>query len=215
MGKRRGNSEGSVFKRASDGKWVAALTTGWVRGKRQRRTAIAATRAAAVKKLAELQKAAEQGLGLDAERVTVAEVLDKWLQTVAPTLRPLTLQSYRLIAYRHLIPHLGRIRLKKLTTADVDAYLAKAVQGGLSGRTVGYHRAVLRRAINHAERWNLCFRNVARGATPPSAERFDVRPLTPDQARAFLAGIEGDRLFALYAAAISLGLRQGEALGLR
>ncbi len=39
--------------------------------------------------------------------------------------------------------------------------------------------------------------------------------LTPDQARAFLDAARGDRLEALYSVAITLGLRQGEALGLR
>jgi integrase len=38
--------------------------------------------------------------------------------------------------------------------------------------------------------------------------------LTPEQARRFLSSVEGDRPSALYAIALSLGLRQGEALGL-
>jgi len=46
-------------------------------------------------------------------------------------------------------------------------------------------------------------------------ERYEIKPLTPVEARAFLAAVKGDRLEALYSVALTMGLRQGEALGLR
>jgi integrase len=58
-------------------------------------------------------------------------------------------------------------------------------------------------------------KNAAALVDPPRGERPEVRPLTPDQARRFLAAARGDRLEALYSVALALGLRQGEALGLR
>jgi integrase len=45
--------------------------------------------------------------------------------------------------------------------------------------------------------------------------RPEVKPFTPDEARLFLEVIRGDRLEALYSVALAVGLRQGEALGLR
>jgi integrase len=39
--------------------------------------------------------------------------------------------------------------------------------------------------------------------------------LSPEQARAFLDAAKGERLEALYTVTLSLGLRMGEALGLR
>src|SRR5262249_42845695 len=41
------------------------------------------------------------------------------------------------------------------------------------------------------------------------------QPFTPEQARDFLTAVHGDRLEALYAVAVAVGLRQGEALGLK
>jgi integrase len=52
-------------------------------------------------------------------------------------------------------------------------------------------------------------------AEPPQASHRELRPLTREQMLALLAGVEGDRLAALYIAACGLGLRQGELLGLR
>lgn len=45
--------------------------------------------------------------------------------------------------------------------------------------------------------------------------RYELTPLDPAQARRLLDVIRGDRLEALYTVALAVGLRQGEALGLR
>jgi integrase len=58
-------------------------------------------------------------------------------------------------------------------------------------------------------------RNVAALVDPPRVIAKEVQPLIPDEARRFLKAVEGDRLEALFTVAVSLGLRQGEALALR
>jgi integrase len=49
----------------------------------------------------------------------------------------------------------------------------------------------------------------------PRVPTYEIQPFTPDEARVFLAAARRHRLEALYAVALTLGLRQGEALGLR
>jgi integrase len=88
-------------------------------------------------------------------------------------------------------------------------------ESGLSPRTVQYLRAVLRRALGQAPKWDLVARNVATLVEPPRSVKHEIHPFTPKQAQAFLTAVKGDRLEALYSVAIALGLRQGEALGLR
>jgi integrase len=73
---------------------------------------------------------------------------------------------------------------------------------------------VLRQALGQAERWGLVTRNAARLAEPPRIPRWEVSPLSPEEARRFLDAIHGDRLEALYTVALGVGLRQGEILGL-
>ena len=85
----------------------------------------------------------------------------------------------------------------------------------LTPRTVQYIYAVLRRALNQAMRWGMVPRNVAALVTPPRVIRQEVQPFTPQQARNFLGMIATHRLRPLVAVALSCGLRQGEALGLR
>ena len=50
---------------------------------------------------------------------------------------------------------------------------------------------------------------------PPRVSHVEISPFGLEEARQFLAAIKGDRLEALYTVALALGLRQGEALGLR
>ena len=115
----------------------------------------------------------------------------------------------------HISPELGRIPLAKLTAQDVQSFLNRKQAGGLSPRTCQYLHAILRRALGQAERWGLVTRNVARFVSSPRVPRAQVHPLTPVETKKLLAAVQGHRLAALYTVAVAVGLRQGEALGLR
>ena len=85
---------------------------------------------------------------------------------------------------------------------------------GVGGRTIHYARAVLRAALNQALRWGLVSRNLASLTDPPRYRAREIAPLTPEQAKRFLAAVAGHRLEALFTVAVGVGLRLGEALGL-
>jgi integrase len=87
--------------------------------------------------------------------------------------------------------------------------------GGLAPRTVQYVHATLRAALKQALKWGLVASNVATLVDGPRVERKETQPLTPENALALLRAVRTDRLEALYSVAMALGLRRGEALGLR
>jgi integrase len=58
-------------------------------------------------------------------------------------------------------------------------------------------------------------RNVAKLVDAPTVSKFKVEANEPSEAKAFLQAIAGDRLEAIFAVAIALVLRRGEALGLQ
>ncbi len=88
---------------------------------------------------------------------------------------------------------------------------------GLSPRSVYGLRAVLRRALNVAIKDGLIpsGRNVAALADPPKVPRVTMQAFTPEQAQIFLRSVRGDELETVYVLALTLGMRQGEILGLR
>jgi len=216
MGARRGHGEGSIYKRESDGLWVATVDLGYVNGKRRRKPLYGKTRREVAEKLKIALRDQQQGLPVATERQTVSQFLDRWLvEVVKPSVRPRTHQSYALHVRRDLGPTLGHHQLTKLTPAHVQAMMNAKLAQGLSPRTVQIIRSVLRRALGQALKWGLVARNVATLVDPPRAPRPEIHPLSPTQGCALLDAARGDRHEALYRVALSLGLRQGEALGLR
>ena len=149
------------------------------------------------------------------ERQTVGQFLTRWLEDSAkPCIRPSTYRSYEQMVRVHLIPGLGRHPLSKLTPQHVQEYLNAKLASGLAAHTVRYQHAILRRVLGQAERWKLVPHNVAKLVTPPRVERPDIPILTLEQARQLLQAAKGERLEALFTVALTLGLLQGEALGL-
>src|SRR4051812_25192273 len=96
---RRPKGEGTVGQR-KDGRWEAKLTVSSSGSKRQRRTFYAKTRAEATRKLRIALSKHDANLPIPGERETVRTFLAGWLtESAAPTLRPRTLASYKMIVY--------------------------------------------------------------------------------------------------------------------
>jgi integrase len=216
MTRRRGQGEGAIYRRSSDGKWVGVLDLGWVGGKRRRRTVYGGTRAEAGRKLSELKKQHEHGVDLLQRPRTVGEWLDEWLRDVKAHdgIRGTSITRYRSIVEAHLKPELGRIRLDKLSPRDVQVFLAGRTKVVAPQSVVKIH-AVLRVALSDAERFELVSRNVAKAVKPPRVPRAERRYLTLEEARHFLRVVRGDRLEAVFVLGLTMGLRRGETLGLR
>lgn len=208
---KRGNSEGTIRKRP-DGRWEARISLPGG----GRKSLYGVTRAEVAQKLTALQRDLDRGLPVPDDRLTVGQFLDRWLEaSVKPSVRPRTYESYAGHVHRHLKPALGQIPLSRLSPAQVQDFLNKRIESGLSPTTAISIRATLRRALNMAMRWELVVRNVATLIDPPKPGKFRARPWTPEEASAFLEAARGNRLEALYNLVMATGLRQGEALGLR
>jgi integrase len=218
MAGRRGNGEGSIYRRTTtDGRWCASVSLGYdENGKAVRKTVTAKTRAEVLKKLKAMQRQLDDGLPLPDQSMTVAQLLDRWYEDV---LRHQVAESaalgYRSVAIHHIIPTLGRKKVSALTTSDVDRLLSSKMDGRLAVSSVRRIRSVLAQAIDQGIRWGAVNRNVATLARAPRAQRKEGRTLTPKQAQRFLEELSGHRNEALYALMLSVGLRRGEVLGLR
>jgi integrase len=76
------------------------------------------------------------------------------------------------------------------------------------------HR-ILSRALKVAEQRGYISRNVATLVDAPSAQPREIRPLTLDEAQRIVRLATSQRNGTRWSVALALGLRQGEALGLR
>lgn len=228
MSKRRGSAEGSISQRHDHptcpplvdgqrpphtcrGRWVAMVDLGYHNGRRKRRALYAATRKEAAIKLQEALAAKNSG-SLVVGQVTVETWMRYWLDVICVErgLKANTMKSHRSKVERYVIEYLGHHRLDRLAPEQVRAMYADMRRRGLSEATLRQTHAVLHRALEVAAREGKASRNVAGLIDPPKTERKKRHGLTLDQARRVLTGAHLRWYVALY-----LGLRQGEALGLR
>jgi integrase len=216
MGKRRSNGEGAIYQ-TKDGRWRAAVDLGWKDGKRDRKYLSGPTKAAVARKVREALAQADAGVPLtrDGRGPTVEEWLWYWLANVqARRVRPSTRETQRTHIRVHLGPALGKIRLRDLTPERVENFEIELVAGGLSGASALKVHRTLSRALKVAMQRGLVSRNVCTLIDSPVVTRHEVEPLTTLEAKRILKTAAQGRSAARWSVALSLGLRQGEALGL-
>jgi integrase len=168
------------------------------------------------RKLAEAMGDAAKGIYFDDENQTVAQYMERWLEDSARgDLGHRAYHNYRLQIRRHISPAFARLRLSKLTAAHIQSLYAAKLRGGLKPSSVRYIHAVLHRALEQAVRFNLIPFNPAARVDPPKVRQEEITPLDAEQARTLLHAARGDRFETLYVLSLTVGLRMGEALGLR
>jgi integrase len=213
--KKRINGEGSVYQRNSDGRWVGQFTDHTIPGSKVRYV-YGKTQQEALSRLREEMARAESGLITDAGSTTLGKYLEWWLENVVKVeVAHRTYHNYHSQVRNHILPALGKKKLKTLKLDDLENLYRSISNSGLSSATIRYVHSVLRRALNHAMVRGLVLRNVAEGASLPRLDRKEREILTPEEVKRFLKAASGDPLEALYVIAVTCGLRQGELLGLR
>lgn len=185
-------------------------------GRRKRRTVSSRDRAVAVRKFRELRKQVEAtGGDMPTASMTVETWMARWLNDIAGTrVRPRTLETYRGYVRRYINPVLGRRRLDQVKPEHVRAMHAHMDQIGLSPTTARQAHAILVKALNDARREGHQTRDIGDLMDPPRKAPGTRRALTVEEAVQLLRHVNDDPFGSRWAAALLLGARQGEVLGL-
>ena len=223
MSGRRGNGESSVYFSESDGKWHGWVTVGTKPdGRPDRRHRMAATEAEVKEKVKELEKLRAAGKVRKAGRPpTVEQWMDTFLNTVCArkvedgSMAPRTLDDYRSKTQLYIVPGIGKHRIDRLAAEHLDKLYLDLLRRPLASSTVLQVHRIISRALQVAMQREIITRNVATLLDAPSAEEIEIEPLTRDEARAVLVEAERRRNGCRWSVALAMGLRQGEALGLR
>lgn len=213
--RRRGKSSWSIvldLGRGCDGKRLQKWHT--VRGSKRD----------AERELARLVHELETGAYVEPTKMTVAELLQRWLADYArANVSGKTYERYAEIIRNSLIPALGHHQLTKLHPLHIQAFYADMLEngrkngprGGLSPMTVRHYHRVLRKALHDAVRWRLLGRNPAEAVDAPRVVRKEMKVLDIAQVSQLLRAAEGSRFHIPIVLAIATGLRRGEILALR
>lgn len=217
MGRRVSNGRSSVYLGA-DGRWHGWVTVGVKDdGSPDRRHRTGRTEQEVSRKVQVLERQRDAGNTVRAGRApTVEQWMTTYLDTIAVRkLAPRTLDGYRSLARNWIVPNLGKHRLDRLQPEHLDRlYTRMMAAGKASSHVLKVHR-VLSRALEIAVRRGKVGRNVAKLVDAPSAGDVEITPLDLAEARKILAAVATRRNGVRWSVGLALGLRQGEALGLR
>jgi integrase len=169
---------------------------------------------------AEIKRLKRLGLlaTVDAGKETLAEFGEEWWRRRAVRLTAKTRSGYAGLWDAHILPRLGYLRLRDISPAVVEDWMAALEKDGVGREAQRKSLKLLRGVLQRAMEWERLARNPARLVPlPPPPETPEVSPLPPDEVEAmrfFLLG-QGRESDALMISLLAYaGLRPEEASAL-
>lgn len=156
-------------------------------------------------------------------KITLGEYLTTWINEVhANQLKASTLERYKRVINRYLIPELGAIKLQDLRPSHVQglytSLLTRSTVTGnaLSPQTVTLIGAVLKKAIKYAvDVDGLIAVNPVNRVPLPKGKGTIPTPWSIQELNTFLEVARSHRLFFFFRLSAFTGARRGELLALR
>jgi integrase len=151
-----------------------------------------------------------------AAAMSLNQYLDRWLATSAkPRLRPKTFTDYQAMLRLYIRPALGAKPIGSITQFELQSIYAQMLERGLSPRTIEYTNAVLQSAFRQAVRWKILAEDPCESVDLPRMKRWEMQALSVDECRRFLSVAKESKWFALFALALTTGMRPSEYLALK
>jgi integrase len=210
------NGQGYMRQRAN-GSWTITVFLGKdANGKsRQAVKTVRGTKKEAQAEMASMIGDRNRGIDLKPERLTVAELAARWFESRRPDLAPSTAMSYEGLLRIHVLPVIGKVRLRDLKPLHIEAVKAGIVANGGSQKLALNAFRVLNALLKQAVRWQLIQHNPCDAIQAPRPRRFVPHTPTPDELERLFAVADATPYGALARLAVLTGARQGELLSLR
>ena len=149
-------------------------------------------------------------------KMTVEEFLIGWANTQYGPDQESTQRSYLSVIKNHITPAIGKIKAAELNTKTVENLFRDMHANGFGAGTIRITRAALSAAYNDAVRLGDLVRNPVRNTKMPNVTAKTSKPLPRnDWEKVYLEAMTNPRMHARIEIAGMLGLRPGEALGLK
>lgn len=209
MAMKRGNGEGSVYRR-KNGTWSAQVS---LQGHRQSRTF--KTQRDALEWRRKIIGQISDGMSFTSSQLTVTEYMEGWLINKKATRRYATWLHYDWLAKRYIIPTIGNIKLKDLRADHIQGLINQLLKSGTGIYTVRKIHDVLKCALNLAVKQDVIMRNPAMQVDSPPKPHREMAVLSESQASQLLVAAKGHWMEALLQLSLATGLRESEVLGLK
>ncbi len=153
----------------------------------------------------------------------MGEAADAWLEAAragivrnrsAEVYKPAALRSYDRVLRLHVLPVLGRERLRELTLPELQRFVDRLAGDGLAAATITTTITPLRAIYRRARQLGDVQNNPTSGLSVPAVNRRQTKFATAPQIEAMLSKLDSAKDRAMWATALYGGLWRGELMGL-
>ena len=147
----RAKGAGSITQLAN-GKWRGSFEAGYTpAGGRRRVSVTATTKRGCENRLREKIREHQAGVGSSARReLDVKQWLDIWLHDRERTVRPKTFRMEAGMMRNHVVPVIGKVKIRELSTDHIRAVRAAMEKAGDSPTTIRHCQRIFQQALKAA-----------------------------------------------------------------
>lgn len=163
------------------------------------------------------REAAQAKNGPPEAQMPFAEYMEKWLNSVRPSIATATYQSYSIMMKARVIPYFtaSAVRLGTLTPQDIETFYQTILNDGCTTNTVIHYHAIIRKALQSAVKKDILAKNPADQVDRPKKNVYHGSFYSEEEMLTLFDAIAGDPLELCVKIAAYYGLRRSEVLGLR
>jgi integrase len=209
MAKKRGNSEGSIYKRPN-GTWSVQAT---LQGHRLSRTFN--TQRECQEWLKKTRGQIDDGMTLASTKIGLGDFLYSWLTGTKTSKVRGTWRHYEQLIRTYIIPNLGKIKVRDLRPEHIQAFYNRLFERQVGVYTIRKIHITLHSVLQQAVKTGMIERNPASFVQPPKEPANEMTILNTSQVSQLLIAAQSSRLEAIIHLAVISGMRQMELLGLK
>ena len=166
----------------------------------------------------------ERKAGVIRNDVLFSDYVRLWLNEIARTVDPVTLQGYEILAKSHILPYFDAagITLQLIDHRMIQKYIDAKHEsgrldgkGGLSPRSLKLHKNVITQTLDMAVKNRLIPSNPCQFVVMPQCSRYESTFYNERQLQELFRALQGDDLLPLVKITALYGLRRSELLGLQ
>jgi integrase len=207
---------GYVLKR-SDTQWIARIER-TTNGRRRYFSKSFHTESEAKTHLQNQQSNVNFGQFVEPSRLTLAVLMDEWIESISTRVTPRTADGYKGLLDRYVRPVLGPKRVNQIEARDLQKlYSQMQIKDALSARVVRHTHAALRQVLQQGVDWKLIGINPADSLKRklPKVNEVERRVLNQEQAAVFLKACALNPYGLVFEFALLSGMRPEEFLALQ
>ncbi len=150
-------------------------------------------------------------------QVLFVDYMEKWLNSVRPSIATATYQSYSIMMKARVIPYFtaSAVQLGALTPQHIEEFYQSILNDGCTTNTVIHYHAIIRKALQSAVKKDILSKNPADKVDRPKKNVYHGSFYSEDEMLNLFDAIVGDPLELCVKIAAYYGLRRSEVLGLR